>query len=344
MNQIFSWGFFALWLTASQAIAQPALKEAFAEHFKMGAALGTKQINGEEPRSLELVAQHYNTITPENAMKWASLHPQPGVYDFSTADRFVDFGEQHSMFIIGHTLIWHSQTPDWVFEDDRGQPVSREVLLGRMEEHIGTVVGRYKGRIHAYDVVNEAINEAHGEGTGERRPSKWQTIIGNDYIEQAFRFAHAADPDAELYYNDFLLVRSKKRAAVIHLVKSLQAKRVRIDGVGVQCHIKIDWPPIGRTKAMLDDLIAQLKPLGIKVMVTELDVDTSENNQALVDRYTALFRVFNERSADIDRVTFWGVHDGQSWRNRDGWKSYPLLFDRQLKPKQPLFNAVIETK
>ena len=344
MNRIVLLGVLSLYLITSQTVAQPVLQKAFAEHFKVGAAIGTSQINGREPAALALVAQHFNTITPENAMKWGSLHPQPGVYNFAAADRYVAFGEQHDMFIVSHTLIWHQQTPDWVFEDDQGKPVSRDVLLERMEQHIRTVVGRYKGRVHAYDVVNEAINQStRREGTGERRPSKWQTIIGDDYIEQAFRFAHAADPDAELYYNDYLLVRSKKRAAVIQLVKSLRTKGVRIDGVGVQCHLKMDWPPIRMTRTMLDDLIDQLRPLGIKVMLTEVDIDSPKNDQVLIDRYAALFHLLRERSKDIDRVTFWGVHDGQSWRNRADRKSYPLLFDRQLQPKQPAFDAVIET-
>ncbi len=334
-------GLFVLCLSTSQTFAQPSLKEAFVEHFKIGTAFGTSQIHGEEPESLALIARHFNTITPENAMKWGSLHPRPGGYNFETADRYVTFGEQHDLFIVGHTLVWHNQTPDWVFEDARGEPVSREVLLERMEQHIHTVVGRYKGRIRAWDVVNEAINRSDRKaGTGERRPSPWQTIIGDDYIEQAFRFAHAADPAAELYYNDYNLAKPKKRAAAIELVKSLLAKGVRIDGIGAQCHVELDWPSVVQFEAMLDELIDELRPLGMKVMVTELDVASPKNDQRLANRYAALFRAFVERSTNIDRVTFWGVHDGQSWLK--GKK--PLLFDDQLQPKQPVFSAVIETK
>jgi endo-1,4-beta-xylanase len=288
-----------------------------------------------------LAARHFNTITPENAMKWGSLHPEPGVYNFATADRYVAYGEPHNMFIVGHTLIRHNQTPDWVFEDEQGQPVNRDELLDRMKDHIRAVVRHYKGRVHAWDVVNEAINRSdRNAGTSERRPTRWQTIIGDDYIEQAFRFAHEADPDAELYYNDYNLAKPKKRTAAIQLVKSLRAKGVRVDGIGTQCHVDLDWPSILQMETMLDDLIAELRPLGIKVMVTELDVASPGNDQRLADRYAALFRVFTERSADIDRVTFWGVHDGQSWLR--GKK--PLLFNDQLQPKQPAFNAVLETK
>ena len=341
MNQISSISLLALCLTTSQAVAQPVLQEAFAEHFKIGAAIGTNLINGQDPAALELAARHFNTITPENALKWRHLHPHSGNYNFATADRYVDFGEQHDMFIVSHTLIWHQGTPDWVFENEEGKPVSREVLLERMEQHIRTVVGRYKGRIHAYDVVNEAINRSdRNAGTGERRPTKWQTIIGDDYIEQAFRYAHEADPDAELYYNDYNLVKPKKRAAAIQIVKSLRAKGVRVDGIGAQCHVQLDWPSIRQIETMLDDLIAELRPLGMKVMVTELDVASPDNDQQLADRYAALFRVFTARSANIDRVTFWGVYDGLTWLK----DKKPLLFDDQLEPKQPVYNAVIETK
>src|SRR3972149_6627421 len=178
----------------------------YKDEFRVGAAISNGQIDGEEPAALALAARQYNTITAENRLKWALVHPRPHEYNFAPADRYVAFGEKHGMFIVGHTLIWHHQTPGWVFEDDRGEPVDRETLLGRMRDHIHAVVGRYKGRVHGWDVVNEAI-----EDDGTLRKSKWLEIIGPDYLDKAFQFAHEADPDAELYYNDYDEWKTGKR-------------------------------------------------------------------------------------------------------------------------------------
>ena len=180
---------------------------------------------------------HFNSITPENILKWALVHPQPGNYDFAAPDRFVEFGEKHNMFIVGHTLVWHNQTPRWVFEDEHGKPVDRETLLSRLREHIFTVVGRYKGRIKGWDVVNEAINQ-----DGTMRQSPWFKIIGEDYLVKAFQFAHEADPSAELYYNDYDLELPAKRAGAVKLIKNLLAAGVTVSGVGLQNHNLMDWP------------------------------------------------------------------------------------------------------
>jgi endo-1,4-beta-xylanase len=359
-------GSFTLRGGAASAADQLALKDAFAQDFRVGAALSTPQVMGEEPAALELVAEQFNTITPENLLKWAEVHPQPEQYHFEPADKYVAFGEKHGMFIVGHNLVWHNQTPTWVFEGENGQPLSRELLLKRMQEHIQTVVGRYKGRIKGWDVVNEGI-----EDDGRMRTSPWQKIIGDDYIEKAFQFAHEADPDAELYYNDYNEWHPAKRQSIGRLVRSLKAKGVRIDGLGLQGHWSLDYPKPAEINAMFADY----GKLGLKLMVTELDInllprpdgsqgaDVSrtfagddklnpyakglppEMGKALAERYRTIFQAFERNRDKLDRVTFWGVHDGQSWLNNwpvRGRTSYPLLFDRQLKPK-PAFQAVVET-
>lgn len=354
---------------------QPTLKDAFADDFRVGAAVATRQIEGREPAALELAARQFSSITPENCLKWALVHPRPDKYDFGPADRYVEFGEQHGMFIVGHTLVWHNQTPAWAFTGVESQPLDRETALKRLQEHISTVVGRYQGRIHSWDVVNEAIDDdgrlrTGPVGTWPRRGEPWHAAIGDDYIEMAFRYAHAADPDAELYYNDFDEWYPAKIEAISKLVSGLKAKGVRIDGIGLQGHWGMDYPQLEE----IDHMLSEYGKLGVKLAITELDIsvlplpggrfgaeitrrarsDTTLNpypdglpaemQQALAERYAAIFKVFMKHRDKIDRVTFWGVHDGHSWRNNwpvRGRSDYPLLFDRQYRPK-PAFDAVIE--
>ena len=331
----------------------------------IGAALNRNQIFEKDTRGAEIVRTHFNSITPENILKWALVHPQPGKYDFAASDRFVEFGEKHNMFIVGHTLVWHNQTPRWVFEDEDGKPVDRETLLSRLREHIFTVVGRYKGRIKGWDVVNEAINQ-----DGTMRQSPWFQIIGEDYLVKAFQFAHEADPNAELYYNDYDLELPAKRAGAVKLVKNLLAAGVTVSGVGLQNHNLMDWP----SAADEDATIAAFSALGVKVHITELDVDvlprttkpgadyavdipvTPQLNPyvdrlpdtmqaALAKRYAELFKVYVKHRDAIERVTFWGVADGDSWLNNwpmKGRTNYPLLFDRLGQPK-PALEAVMST-
>ena len=269
------------------------------------------------------------------------------------------------MQIIGHTLVWHNQTPRWVFEDEKGNPVDRETLLNRMRDHIHTVVGRYKGRIFGWDVVNEALNE-----DGTLRQSPWLKIIGEDYIAKAFEFAHEADPKAELYYNDYSIENEAKRKGTIALIRRLQAENVPVAAIGIQGHDHMDWPSAELEDAALTDFAK----LGVKVNITELDIDVlprttgqqgaevtlhaearSELNpypdglpdavqEALAKRYASLFSVFLRHRGLITRVTFWGVTDAGSWLNNwpvNGRTSYPLLFDRNARPK-PAFGAVLE--
>jgi endo-1,4-beta-xylanase len=349
------------------ATAQPALKDVFKQDFLIGAALNPNQFFGRDARGVGIIVNHFNSITPENVLKWESVHPRQNSYSFEGPDAYVAFGEKHHMFIIGHTLVWHNQTPRWVFQDDQGNPVNRETLLNRLREHIHTVVGRYKGRIKGWDVVNEALNE-----DGTLRPSPWLKIIGEDYLVKAFQFAHEADPDAQLYYNDYSLENEAKRKGAVQLITKLKASGILVYAIGLQGHDKMDWPTVEQQEAT----IAAFANLGIKVNITELDVDvlpravrsqgaevtiTAENNdqlnpyarglpdsiqQNLAERYASLFRVFVKYRDVIDRVTFWGVTDGDSWLNNwpvRGRTSYPLLFDRTGQPK-PAFYAVIKSR
>lgn len=344
--------------------AAPALKVVFADDFMVGTALNRQQIYGEDARGVDLVEFHFNTITPENVMKWALIHPELNEYNFEPADRFVEFGVENDMFMVGHTLVWHSQIPDWVFEDQEGNPISREALLERMRDHIHTVVGRYNGRIHAWDVVNEALNE-----DGTLRESPWYEIIGKDYLLKAFEYAHEADPEAELYYNDYSLENPDKRAGAVRLVEYLQENDAPITGIGTQGHFHLHSPGLEE----VENTIVAFGELGIDVMVTELDIDVLPSamdyqgadvniqvelqeelnpypdglpesvQQELAKRYADLFEIFIRHHDQISRVTFWGVTDGDSWKNNwpvRGRTNYPLLFDRTGEPKQA-FHAVI---
>jgi endo-1,4-beta-xylanase len=344
----------------------PSLKDVFADDFLVGAALNSSIFSGQSTQEVAIVEKQFNTISPEDVLKWESVHPEPGKYDFSKTDRYVEFGMKNKMFIIGHNLIWHSQTPDWVFQNADGSPVDRETLLKRMHEHISTVVGRYKGKIGGWDVVNEALNT-----DGTLRNSRWRKIIGDDYIAKAFEFAHEADPQAELYYNDYSCEDLPKRTGMIALLKTLQSQGVKLTGVGLQGHYRLDGPP----SSDVDETISAVSKLGLKVMITELDIDVlpavssprgadvslklearpeldpytnglpDSVQQQLAQRYADLFSVFVKHRGEVTRVTFWGVADGDSWLNRwpiMGRTSYPLLFDREGNCKQA-FRSVIKT-
>jgi endo-1,4-beta-xylanase len=247
---------------------QPTLKDTFENYFYMGTALNHDQIMGFDEPSIIIVEKQFNSITSENILKWESVHPEPGRYDFIAADSLVAFGERNGMFIVGHTLVWHNQTPAWVFDDEDGNPVSRDTLLQRMKDHIFTVVGRYRGRINGWDVVNEAV-----EDDGQLRQSRWLQIIGVDYLQKAFEWAHQADPDAKLYYNDFNMWKSGKREGVVRLVKDLQSRGIRIDGIGMQGHWGLDYPPLEE----LEVSILAYSGLGVKVEITELDLNILPN-------------------------------------------------------------------
>lgn len=342
-----------------------SLKKVFRKDFYVGAALNGYQASNKDTKSNAIIKQHFNTISPENLLKWGSVHPQPGKYNFQPADNYVALGQEHKMFVVGHTLVWHNQTPDWVFEDGKGNPASKEILEQRMQEHIKTVAGRYKGKIHGWDVVNEALND-----DGTLRESKWLKIIGEDYLAQAYTLAHQADPKAELYYNDYNMWKPAKRDGAIRLVKNLQDKGIKVDGIGMQGHWGLENPSI----AQIEESIVAFSKLG-KVMITELDIDVLPNpsnrngadidatfefdekynvytqglpdevQQKLAKRYADIFALFHKHRDKISRVTFWGVTDSDSWLNNwpiKGRTSYPLLFDRNYQPK-PALEAVVNS-
>ena len=359
--------FFAVYVFGSGSIiGQPTLKETFKNYFYIGTAVNYFQIMGRDPKTIDIVKKQFNSITPENLLKWERVHPKPDKYNFEPADSFVAFGERNKMFIVGHCLIWHSQTPKWVFEDESGNTVTREVLLQRMKDHIFTVVGRYKGRINGWDVVNEAIDD-----DGELRKSKWYDIIGEDFIQKAFEYAHEADPSAELYYNDFNEWHPVKVKSIVKMVNNLKSKGVKIDGIGMQGHWGSDYP----SKEELETCLKEYSDTGLKIMITELDMDILPNpfnytgadiskrfelneetnpykeglpdsmQTFLAERYAEIFRSFIKFKDSISRVTFWGVSDLYSWKNNfpiRGRTNYPLLFDRNFNPK-PAFDAVIKT-
>lgn len=349
----------------TQQTANESLKDALKGKFYIGTALDADQINGTDTANLRLVKQQFNSITAENCMKSGEIQPEEGKFNFDLPDKFVKFGEENNMYIIGHTLVWHSQAPGWFFTDKAGKDVSREVLIERMKNHIFTVVGRYKGKVKGWDVVNEAI-----EDDGSWRKTKFYNIIGEDYIKLAFQFAHEADPDADLYYNDYSMAHEGRRNAVVKMVNNLKSQGVKIDGVGMQGHMDMVFPAVDEFEKSL----VAFAETGVKIMITELDItilprpgkdfgaEVSTNfeyqktlnpyseglpdsvSTALNNRYNDFFKLFLKHSDKVERVTLWGVSDGQSWRNDwpvHGRTDYSLLFDRNFEPK-PVVKSIIE--
>lgn len=336
-------------------VEEPSLKDAVGDKFLMGVALNVNQSSGVDTSSIKLVKQHFNSIVAENCMKCEVIHPEEDRYDFTLADQFVSFGEKNGMAVIGHCLIWHSQLAPWFCVDEKGNNVTPEVLKQRMKDHITTIVTRYKGRIKGWDVVNEAILE-----DGSYRKSKFYEILGEEFIPLAFQYAHEADPDAELYYNDYAMNMPGKREGVVKLVSSLKEKGIRIDAVGMQGHMGMDYPDINE----FEQSIVAFAGTGVKVMVTEWDMSTlptvkqSANisdtvayqkmlnpypetlpdsvSKAWNNRMKQFFGLFEKHADVISRVTAWGVSDSDSWKNDfpvKGRHDYPLLFDRNYQPK-----------
>jgi endo-1,4-beta-xylanase len=344
-------------LLANNSFAQSTLKEAYQGKFYIGAAMNTPQILEKNEAEVKIIKEHFNSVVAENCMKSGPMQPEEGKFNFELSDQFVEFGVKNNMQIIGHCLIWHSQAPRWFFTDSLGNQVSPEVLKERMRTHIHTVMGRYKGKISGWDVVNEAIND-----DGSYRNSKFYQILGEDFIKYAFQFAHEADPDCELYYNDYSEAIPAKRDGIAAMVKKLKDQGIRIDAIGMQCHIGLDYPSLVDYEAAIQTYSA----LGVKVMVTEMEIsvlpmpewnrgaDISTNveyqeklnpytkglpdsvSTALAERYAEFFKLFLKYEDAFTRVTMWGVNDGNSWKNGfpvRGRTDYPLLFDRNNQPK-----------
>ena len=342
------------------ASAPDSLKESYKNDFLIGAALNASQIEEKEPNAKALVPQQFSVITPENIMKCEIIHPQWDVYNFDLADKLIAYGKKYNIPVSGHTLIWHSQLSPFVRNIK-----STDSLKQFFTNHITTIASRYDGKIKGWDVVNEALEE-----DGSMRKSIFLNLLGDDFVTDAFRLAQKAAPNTELYYNDYNIEQPKKRAGAIALIKKIQAAGVRIDGVGIQGHWHAGKVPLKD----IEESIVEYAALGLKVMFTEVDLEvlprnfqgadvnqrTAENPalnpyvkglpdsvlQQQTSDYEDLFRLFLKYKDKIDRVTFWGVNDGQSWLN--GWPirgrtNYPLLFDREFKPK-PAYYRLIELK
>jgi endo-1,4-beta-xylanase len=340
----------------------PSLKQTFQKDFLIGTALSLDQVYEKEPDAARLIPQQFNAATPENIMKAALIHPGWDQYRFEAADKMVEYAQRNAIKVNGHTLIWHSQLPMFV-----RRIKSSDSVRQFFTNHINTVAGRYQGKVFSWDVVNEALNE-----DGSLRRSVFLQHLGDDYIVEAFRLAEKAAPNTELYYNDYNIEQPKKRAGAVALIKKVQAAGARIDAVGIQGHWNIDHLPLQE----IEESILAFSALGIKVMFTELDLsalpnprgfNTADVNQTtsggnglnpypnglpdsvqtkLSKAYANLFSLFMKHRDKISRVTFWGVNDGQSWLNNfpvRGRTNYPLLFDRQFKPK-PAFYTVIATQ
>lgn len=362
MNKFFSASIILISIAALSCNAQKAatglaankgLKDYYKNYFPIGVAVGPRNLSGDDA---QLILQQFNSLTPENAMKMGPIHPEENTYYWRDADSIVNFAQRHNLRVRGHNLSWHNQTPRWMFTDNNGKTVSKEVLLQRLKDHITTVVSRYKGKLYAWDVVNEAISDKPDEYL---RNSEWLKICGEEYIAKAFQYAHEADPNALLFYNDYNEINAVKREKIYRLVKGLKDAGVPIHGVGLQAHWAVNEP----SREQLDSTIKKFADLGLKVQITELDIsvypkehnarerrpedaDTAfspQKEQKQLEVYKMAFELFRKYKKVISGVTFWNISDKYSWldnfpvRNR---KDHPLLFNRNLQPKKAYWQVV----
>ena len=343
--------------------SKDSLKKYYSPFFNIGAAINEDIILGLDNDSKFIVETQFNSITPENSLKWMFIQPAPNSFNFKAADKYVNLGIKNNMHIVGHALVWHSQLANFM------QKIKSKADMSiHFENHINTVVSRYKGKIDAWDVVNEAFNE-----DGSLRESVFYKFLGKNYIEKAFKLANKADPKADLIYNDYNLYKKEKRDGVIKMVKQMQSKGIKIDGVGVQAHWSLNQPSLNQ----IEQIILDISELGVDVMFTELDIsvlpspweqvgaEVSQNFSRfegdskmnpypeklpksiqikLAKRYKDIFQLFIKHSDKISRVTFWGVMDKHSWLNDwpiKGRTNYPLLFNRKYQAKEA-HQALIE--
>ncbi len=340
----------------------------YSRHFTIGAAM--------EPSSIEthgkLLTTHFNSVTAENSMKFESLQRGLGGFNFTLADQIVDFALENDMAVRGHALIWHRQNPWWLFEDADRNRITKDELLGRMEDHITTVMQHYSGKVQHWDVVNEAImNDGRLRTEDEEQDdqkSLWHGIIGEEYIARAFEFAHAADPDAKLFYNDYYNYLPARRDAIYQLLSDLLDDGVPVHGVGLQCHLNIEpssdpeHQSHYQTIEELEQTIELYASLGLDIHITELDVSlyiggtqyeeedfytedtfTTDIERQQAERYRDLFALFRKHRDVIGNVTFWGVADDDTWLSEfdSGRTDFPLLFDVDHEPKAA-FDAVMD--
>ena len=344
---------------ANKLVSESSSKLSLGAHFKdlfyMGAAINENTILGLDPKSATIVNSEFNTITPENSLKWMFIQPKPNKFNFKAADKYVEMGLKNNMYIVGHALVWHAQLADFMQNIDNSVEARKHV-----DNHINRLVSRYKGKIDAWDVVNEAFEE-----DGSLRASVFYKNMGENYIEEVFRITEKADPDADLIYNDYNLYKPEKRAAVLKMVKNFKSNGTKINGVGVQAHWDLKSPSLEEIEQIILDIHAE----GVSVSFTELDISVLPNpwemvgaevtqnfskfegdpkmnpypnglpdavQEKLAKRYQDIFNLFVKHSDKINRVTFWGVMDKHSWLNDwpiKGRTNYPLLFDRDYQPK-----------
>lgn len=332
------------------------LKDYYRDFFPIGVAVSARDISGPDTA---LILREFNSLTPENAMKMGPIHPQEDRYNWKDADAIVGFATAHGMRVRGHNLCWHEQTPAWLFKDAAGKTVGRGLLLKRLKDHITAVVGRYRGRVYAWDVVNEAVTDSNSDDTTKiLRNSPWYRICGEEFIARAFEYAHAADPGAQLFYNDYNTERPGKRERVYRLLRKLVHAGVPITGVGIQAHWSL-WEPSDED---LRTTIRLFSSLGLKVQVTELDMSiypwekdrrprrpgesdayTPELQERQASRYKDVFSIFRQFRGTINGVTFWNVTDRHTWLDQypvPGRKNYPLLFDTAGRPKKAYWDVV----
>ncbi len=338
---------------AEKKVVEPGMKDVYAGKFLIGTAGDLPGRYSEA--ELANVKTHYDIVTPENSMKPQPTHPTEDNYNFTTPDALVKWSDENGLKVWGHTLLWHAQTGNWFFQGPDGQPASRELALERLKKHIFTVAGHYKGKLLGWDVANESIADRGDWTTENLRNSSWYKTVGPDVLTLAFKWAHEADPDAVLYYNDYnieqgAVANTGKHASSMILLKRLIAEGAPIHGVGIQGHWHLDT-----NLADVEKAITNYASLGLKVSITELDVTaTGDNSGAFgvnagnttipeenyvkqAEVYRELFKIFLRHSDVIERVTFWGVSDTRSWRGRQN----ALIFTGNLEPK-PAFKAIME--
>lgn len=326
----------------------PRIKDTYRDHFLIGTAGDLP--GGYSDVEKSLVKEHFNIVTPENCMKPALVHPSEGTWRFERTDALVKWCEDNKLAVHGHTLLWHSQTGNWFFRD-----ADKAKVAERLKDHISTLVGRYKGKIQSWDVVNEAISDRGDDRTAQTehlRNSSWLQALGPEFLTLAFKFAHEADPDAKLYYNDYGIEAGPKHASSMVLLKRLIKDGVPIHGVGIQGH----WSTNGLPYAALDKAIGDYASLGLKVSITELDVTirgasggqlgwrpgfggrrfggrgtppSPQDLKSQADAYARLFTIFIQHRNTVERVTFWGLSDRRTWR----WGEHPLIFDSSNQRK-----------
>jgi len=353
-------------LFADEPLQDDSLHDAFAERFVVGVGLNGNLREDYTDRERELIGRQFAIVTPANCMKMEHIWREPNQYRWEEADAFVEYASANDLQVCGHCLIWakDDRTPLWVYEDDEGETLDRETMLRRMREYIHEVGGRYRGKVASWDVVNEVLSD----GGDVIRPSQWLDLIGEDYIDHAFRYAKEADPDAVLVFNDYNIWMPYKRDKMLSLLQGLLDRGVPIDAVGMQGHWELDRVPFEEVEATIE----AIESLGLKVMVTELDLDVVTRSrwwadggkyreemsqtdpfrdgcpedvlQRQAEQYAQLFEIFVRHGDAIDRITFWDLHDGHSWLNKFPWEraNYPLLFDSDARSK-PAFHAVLET-